>query len=158
MTKQRTLKNRASKEKKMKTTRIKESEINHKWFVIDAENKTLGRMSTTIAKILMGKNKVTYQPDIDNGDGVIIINAKKVRLTGAKFEDKMYYSHSGYIGNLKEKNLNEMMTKHPDKVILLSVKRMLPKNKLGRKMLTRLKVYSAEKHPHESQKPETLKI
>ena len=158
MTKQRTLKNRASKEKKMKTTRIKESEINHKWFVIDAENKTLGRMSTTIAKILMGKNKVTYQPDIDNGDGVIIINAKKVRLTGAKFEDKMYYTHSGYIGNLKEKNLNEMMTKHPDKVILLSVKRMLPKNKLGRKMLTRLKVYSAEKHPHESQKPETLKI
>jgi large subunit ribosomal protein L13 len=152
------LKNRASKEKKMKTTRIKENEINHKWFVIDAENKTLGRMSTTIAKILMGKNKVTYQPDIDNGDGVIIINAKKVRLTGAKFEDKMYYTHSGYIGNLKEKNLNEMMTKHPDKVILLSVKRMLPKNKLGRKMLTRLKVYSAEKHPHESQKPETLKI
>jgi len=142
----------------MKTTRIKENEINHKWFVIDAENKTLGRMSTTIAKILMGKNKVTYQPDIDNGDGVIIINAKKVRLTGAKFEDKMYYTHSGYIGNLKEKNLNEMMTKHPDKVILLSVKRMLPKNKLGRKMLTRLKVYSAEKHPHESQKPETLKI
>ena len=142
----------------MKTTRIRESEINHKWFVIDAENKTLGRMSTTIAKILMGKNKVTYQPDIDNGDGVIIINAKKVRLTGAKFEDKMYYSHSGYIGNLKEKTLNEMMTKHPDKVILLSVKRMLPKNKLGRKMLTRLKVYSTEKHPHESQKPVALTI
>ncbi|PIP12845.1 MAG: 50S ribosomal protein L13 [bacterium (Candidatus Stahlbacteria) CG23_combo_of_CG06-09_8_20_14_all_34_7] len=142
----------------MKTTRIKESEINHKWFVIDAENKILGRMSTRIAQILMGKNKVTYQPDIDNGDGVIIINAKKVRFTGAKFEDKMYYSHSGYIGNLKEKNLNEMMTKHPDRVILLSVKRMLPKNKLGRKMLTRLKVYSADKHPHESQKPVTLTV
>lgn len=142
----------------MKTTRIKESEINHRWFVIDADNKTLGRMSTEIAKILMGKNKVTYQPDMDNGDGVIIINASKVRLTGAKFEDKMYYSHSGYIGNLKEKNLSEMMTKHPDRVILLSVKRMLPKNKLGRKMLTRLKVYANAQHPHDSQKPETIKI
>jgi len=142
----------------MKTTRIKESEINHRWFVIDADNRTLGRMSTEIAKILMGKNKVTYQPDMDNGDGVIIINASKVRLTGAKFEDKMYYSHSGYIGNLKEKNLSEMMTKHPDRVILLSVKRMLPKNKLGRKMLTRLKVYANAQHPHDSQKPETIKI
>ncbi|MDD3804322.1 MAG: 50S ribosomal protein L13 [bacterium] len=141
----------------MKTTRIKESEINHRWFLIDAENKTLGRMSTEIAKILMGKNKVTYQPDIDNGDGVIIINAKKVRLTGAKFEDKMYYSHSGYIGNLKETNLNELMAKHPERVILLSVKRMLPKNKLGRKMLTRLKVYANAQHPHDSQKPETIK-
>ncbi|MGE3063004.1 MAG: 50S ribosomal protein L13 [bacterium] len=142
----------------MKTTRIKESEINHKWFLIDVENRTLGRMSTEIAKILMGKNKVTYQPDIDNGDGVIIINAKKVRLTGAKFEDKMYYSHSGYIGNLKEKNLSELMEKHPDRVILLSVKRMLPKNKLGRKMLTRLKVYANAQHPHDSQKPETIKL
>lgn len=142
----------------MKTTRIRKEDIEHKWHIIDANGRTLGRMSTAIAKLLMGKNKVTYQPDIDDGDGVIVINAKLVRFTGAKLEDKMYYSHSGYIGNLKEATLQEVMDKNPRKVVLLSVKRMLPKNKLGRKMLTRLRVYIDDKHPHDSQKPIATKI
>lgn len=137
----------------MKTTRINEKEIKHNWYIIDAKGKTLGRLSTKISTILMGKKKITYQPDIDNGDGVIVINAKDLKVTGNKMLSKMYYSHSGYIGNLKETNLKEMLEKNPSKVITLAVKRMLPKNKLGRKMLTRLKVYNDSNHKHKAQNP-----
>ncbi|HAF07591.1 MAG: 50S ribosomal protein L13 [bacterium] len=137
----------------MKTTRIDKNDIKHNWYIIDAKGKTLGRLSTKISTILMGKNKVTYQPDIDNGDGVIVINAKDIKVTGNKLLSKMYYSHSGYIGNLKETSLDKMLEKNPSKVITLAVKRMLPKNKLGRKMLTRLKVYADSNHKHKAQNP-----
>jgi len=140
----------------MKTTRVKAEEINHKWYLIDAKDKTLGRMSTRIAKILMGKNKVTYSPDQDNGDAVIVINAKYVRFTGSKLQQKIYYRHSGYVGNLKELTLKEMMAKDPTKVISLAVKRMLPKNKLNSKMMTRLMVYNEGANPNKAQNPEQI--
>lgn len=140
----------------MKTTRVKTEDINHRWYLIDAKDKTLGRMSTRIAKILMGKNKVTYSPDQDNGDAVIVINAKFVRFTGNKVMQKMYYRHSGYVGNLKELTLKEMMEKDPTKVITLAVKRMLPKNRLASRMMTRLMVYNEAEHPHKAQKPEQI--
>lgn len=142
----------------MKTTRVKENEIKHNWYIVDAKGKTLGRLSTKISTILMGKNKVTYQPDVDNGDGVIVINAKDIKVTGNKLSNKIYYSHSGYIGNLKESTLKEMLQKNPSKVITLAVKRMLPKNKLGRKMLTRLKVYNDSNHKQKAQNPVEIKI
>ncbi|MEO0237572.1 MAG: 50S ribosomal protein L13 [candidate division WOR-3 bacterium] len=142
----------------MKTTRVKENEIKHNWYIVDAKGKTLGRLSTKISTILMGKNKVTYQPDVDNGDGVIVINAKDIKVTGNKLSNKTYYSHSGYIGNLKESSLKEMLEKNPSKVITLAVKRMLPKNKLGRKMLTRLKVYNDSNHKHKAQNPIEIKL
>ncbi|MEJ5307624.1 MAG: 50S ribosomal protein L13 [candidate division WOR-3 bacterium] len=142
----------------MKTTRIKENEIKHNWYIVDAKGKTLGRLSTKISTILMGKNKVTYQPDVDNGDGVIVINAKDIKVTGNKLSNKIYYSHSGYIGNLKESTLKEMLEKNPSKVITLAVKRMLPKNKLGRKMLTRLKIYNDSNHKHKAQNPVEIKL
>ncbi|MEO0234154.1 MAG: 50S ribosomal protein L13 [candidate division WOR-3 bacterium] len=142
----------------MKTTRVKENEIKHNWYIVDAKGKTLGRLSTKISTILMGKNKVTYQPDVDNGDGVIVINAKDIKVTGNKLSNKIYYSHSGYIGNLKESSLKEMLEKNPSKVITLAVKRMLPKNKLGRKMLTRLKVYNDSNHKHKAQNPIEIKL
>lgn len=142
----------------MKTTRIKENEIKHNWYIVDAKGKTLGRLSTKISTILMGKNKVNYQPDIDNGDGVIVINAKDIKVTGSKLNYKMYYSHSGYIGNLKETTMKEILEKNPSKIITLAVKRMLPKNKLGRKMLTRLKVYNDSNHKHKAQNPVEIKL
>ncbi|MEO0288769.1 MAG: 50S ribosomal protein L13 [candidate division WOR-3 bacterium] len=142
----------------MKTTRIKENEIKHNWYIVDAKGKTLGRLSTKISTILMGKNKVTYQPDVDNGDGVIVINAKDIKVTGNKLSNKKYYSHSGYIGNLKESTLKEMLEKNPSKIITLAVKRMLPKNKLGRRMLTRLKVYNDSNHKHKAQNPVEINL
>ena len=141
----------------MKTMRIKTEDIKHDWYLIDAENKILGRLATQIATILMGKKKVTYQRDIDNGDCVIVLNASKVAVTGRKMEDKKYYKHSGSIGNLKEKNLEEMLAKKPEDVLMLAVKRMLPKNKLGSAMLTRLRVYRGSSHPHTAQKPIVIK-
>lgn len=142
----------------MKTTRIKNEEIRHEWYIVDADNAVLGRLATKVATVLMGKNKVTYSPDMDNGDGVIIVNASKIKVSGNKIEDKKYYSHSGYIGSTKEKNLEEMLEKKPELVIMNAVKRMLPKNKLGRNMLTRLKVYNTNEHPHTAQQPKELKI
>ena len=128
------------------------------WFVIDAEGQILGRLASNIAKILMGKHKPTYTPNIDTGDYVIVVNAEKIKVTGKKLTDKIYYRHSGYLGGLKEETLMSLLNRKPEKVIELAVKGMLPKNKLGRKMIKKLKVYRGPDHPHQAQKPKILKI
>jgi len=130
--------------------------IQRKWHLIDAKDKVLGRLATRIAMLLMGKRKPNYTPHLDQGDFVVVINAEKVKLTGKKLQGKIYYSHSGYPGGLKEKTAEELLKKHPERVIELAVKRMLPKNKLGRKMLKRLKVYAGERHPHQAQNPHRI--
>ncbi len=142
----------------MKTTRVKKEDVKHDWHLVNAEGKILGRLATEIAKYLMGKNKVTYSPDVDNGDAVVVINASKIKVSGRKMSDKMYYFHTGYIGNMKDFNLEEMLERKPEEVIKLAVKRMLPKNKLGRKMLNRLKIYKDNEHPHKAQNPKEINI
>lgn len=142
----------------MRTTRTKKEDVEHKWYLIDARDKNLGRLASRIAIILMGKTKVNYQPDLDNGDGVVVINAGEIKVTGNKLSNKVYYSHSGYMGNLKEINLKELLEKNPSKVLLLAVKRMLPKNKLARKMLTRLKIYKNANHRQKAQNPIEIKL
>jgi large subunit ribosomal protein L13 len=132
--------------------------VTRHWFVVDAENKILGRLSTRVARILSGKNKPDYVPYLDGGDFVVVVNAKKIRVTGKKMEQKFYYSHSGYPGGLKRRSLKEMLTLQPEEVILRAVKRMLPKNKLGARMLCRLKVYPDATHPHTAQRPEDLTV
>jgi large subunit ribosomal protein L13 len=141
-----------------KTYSAKEEDIERKWYLIDARGKNLGRLSTRIAKILRGKDKVTFTPHVDCGDFVVVINAGEIEVTGNKKEDKLYYSHSGYTGNLKETNLEEMLLKNPGFVLKHSVKGMLPHNTLGRRQLKKLKVYGGEDHPHKSQKPEKIEI
>ncbi len=141
-----------------KTKSAKPAEVERKWYVVDATNKTLGRMCTQIATILRGKHKPSYTPHVDTGDHVIVINAEKVRLTGNKFEDKVYLRYSGYPGGQKERTVREMMDKTPFKVVEKSVKGMLPKNRLGRKMFSKLHVYVGAEHPHEAQKPEILEL
>jgi len=136
----------------------KPNEIERKWYVIDAEGKVLGRLASEIAKILSGKNKPIYTPHVDTGDFVIVINADKVQLTGNKLDKKYYRHHTGYPGGLKSIPYREMMDKKPEKVIELAVKGMLPKNKLGRKMFKKLKVYSGPEHKHEAQKPEVYEF
>ncbi len=133
-------------------------DIEKKWYVVDASGKVLGRLANKIAVILMGKHKPTYTPHVDTGDYVIVVNAEKVVLTGKKLDQKKYYRHSGYPGGLKELTARQMFEKHPEKVVYLAVKRMLPKNKLGRKMLKKLKVYAGPEHPHQAQKPEPLEL
>ena len=128
------------------------------WFLIDAEGQILGRLASNIAKILMGKHKPTYTPNVDTGDYVIVVNAEKIKVTGKKLTDKIYYRHSGYLGGLKEETLMSLLSRKPEKVIELAVKGMLPKNKLGRKMIKKLKVYRGPEHPHQAQKPKVLKI
>jgi len=142
----------------MKTTRTKNEDIQHNWHIVDADGKILGRIATQIAKVLMGKNKVTFSRDVDDGDGVIVINASKISVSGNKLSNKKYYFHTGYIGNMKDFTLEEMLNRKPEEVIKMAVKRMLPKNKLGRKMLTRLKIYKDDKHPHSAQNPSELNI
>ena len=133
-------------------------EVEKKWYVVDASGKVLGRLANKIAVVLMGKHKPTYTPHVDTGDYVIVVNADKVVLTGKKLDQKKYYRHSGYPGGLKELTARQMFEKHPEKVVYLAVKRMLPKNKLGRKMLKKLKVYVGPEHPHQAQKPEPLEF
>jgi large subunit ribosomal protein L13 len=135
---------------------MKKSEIKRDWYVVDASETPLGRMSTKIAMCLMGKNKPEYTPHMDMGDFVIVINAGKVKLTGKKLDDKMYYSHSGYPGSIKEKTAKEMIEKKPEDVIIKSVKGMLPKNKIAANMLKRLKVFKYDEHKHEAQRPKKL--
>jgi large subunit ribosomal protein L13 len=142
----------------MKSYWAKPEEIEKKWYVVDAQDKVLGRMATEIATILMGKHKPTYTPSIDTGDFVVIVNAEKFAVTGKKMEDKIYYRHSGYLGGMKQRTLTEMLDKKPEEVIRLAVKRMLPKTKLGNKMLSKLKVYTGAEHPHAAQNPEALEI
>jgi large subunit ribosomal protein L13 len=137
---------------------IKPEEVERKWYVIDASGKVLGRLATRIAKILMGKHKPNYTPHVDTGDYVIVVNADKVVLTGKKLDQKVYYWHSGYPGGLKSLTARQMLEKHPERLIWLAVKRMLPKNRKGRKMLKRLKVYASPEHPHQAQKPEPIEL
>lgn len=129
-----------------------------KWFLVDAEGQVLGRLSTMIASRLRGKHNPLYTPHVDTGDHVIVINAKKIVLTGRKLENKTYYRHSGYIGNLKKITAQKLMEKRPEDIIRFAVKGMLPKNKLGRKLFKKLKVYAGNSHPHTAQQPEVLKI
>lgn len=130
--------------------------VERKWYVVDAEGCTLGRLSSEIAKVLRGKNKPVYTPHADMGDYVIVINAEKIAVTGKKMDQKIYYHHSDYVGGMKETKLAEMMEKKPEKVIELAVKGMLPKGPLGREMFKKLFVYAGSEHKHEAQKPETL--
>jgi large subunit ribosomal protein L13 len=142
----------------LKTFNVKKEEIKRKWFLINAEGKILGRLSTEIAKILRGKNKPIFTPHVDCGDYVIVINVDKIKVTGNKMDKKKYYRHSGYIGNLKVKNLEEMMKKSPELVLRSSVKGMIPHNILGRKVIKKLKIYAGENHPHGAQNPEKIEI
>ena len=142
----------------MRTYFPKKGDIEPRWFVIDADGKVLGRLSTEIARILSGKNKPTYTPFLDTGDHVIVINAEKVVLTGTKESDKIYRTHSQYPGGLKERAARFVRSEKPETMIEEAVWGMLPKNKLGRKMLKKLKVYRGAKHPHEAQQPERLDV
>jgi large subunit ribosomal protein L13 len=128
------------------------------WYVVDAENKTLGRLATQIADVLRGKRKPTYTPHVDVGDFVIVINAEKVAVTGDKREKKLYWRHSGYPGGIRSRTLGDMLEKRPEEVIRKAVKGMLPRNRLARQQLRKLKVYAGPEHPHQAQKPETLEI
>ena len=141
-----------------KTYSAKAEEIERTWYVVDAEGKTLGRLATEVARILRGKHKPIYTPHVDTGDFVIIVNAEKIRVTGKRLDQKMYYRHSGYMGGLKETSLRTMLDKHPERVLQLAVKGMMPKNRLGREMYKKLKVYAAPDHPHGAQKPQPLEL
>ena len=142
----------------MKTFMQKNGNIERKWYLLDGEGKTLGRLATKAATILRGKHKPTYTPHVDCGDYVIVINADKVVLTGNKMNDKMYYNHSGYPGGLRERNAKEMITKYPEEMVERAIKGMLPHNPLGNKMGKKLFVYRGAEHKHEAQKPELLNI
>ena len=140
----------------MKTAMVNPATIERKWYVVDATNMTLGRLASETAKILRGKNKPIFTPFLDMGDYVIIVNADKVKVTGKKLDQKIYYHHSGYIGGLKQTTLREMMAKKPERVVELAVKGMLPKGPLGRQMYTKLYVYAGPEHKQAAQKPEVL--
>ena len=140
----------------MKTFMASPSTIDRKWYVVDATGCTLGRLSSEVAKVLRGKNKAIFTPHIDTGDYVIVINADKIKVTGKKLDQKIYYRHSDYVGGMKETTLREMLNKKPERVIELAVKGMLPKGSLGRQMMTKLHVYAGAEHGHEAQKPEVL--
>ena len=129
----------------------KSSDLNPKWHHIDAENQTLGRLSSMIAKILQGKHKPNYVPHLNTGDFIVVTNVEKIRATGQKLSDKMYYQHSGYHGGLRTETLSDILEKNPERVLRKSVKGMLPKNPMGRHMLSRLKLYSGNEHPHQAQ-------
>ena len=142
----------------MKTFVAKEHEIEKKWHLIDANDKVLGRLATEIANLLRGKNKPIFTPHMDSGDYVVVVNADKVVLTGGKLEKKMYYRHSGYVGGLKKATAKEMLQKRPENLIRFAVKGMLPKTSLGRRQLTKLKIFAGPDHPHQAQKLENLEI
>ena len=142
----------------MKTCLPKVKDIQKKWYVVDAAGKTLGRLASQIAAILRGKHKPTYTPHMDMGDNVIVVNAEKIQVTGRKFNQKMYYRHSGYPGGIKETSFSDMIKSKPERVIIIAVKGMLPHNRLGRKILKHLKVYRGPEHDHEAQQPEKLEL
>ena len=142
----------------MKTYMPNEAAIERKWYVVDATGLTLGRLASEVAKVLSGKNKAIFTPHADTGDYVIVVNAEKIVVSGKKMSDKIYYSHSDYVGGMKEATLKEMLEKKPEKVVELAVKGMLPKGPLGRKMYTKLFVYAGPEHKHAAQKPEELKF
>ena len=142
----------------MATTQPKVEMIARKWYLVDAEGKVLGRLATQVATILRGKHKVTFAPHLDMGDHVVVVNAEKVQLTGRKLTDKIYRWHTGYMGGLREVTAQRMLRTHPERVIEWAVQGMLPKGRLGRAMVRKLKVYRGPEHPHESQKPEPLAV
>jgi large subunit ribosomal protein L13 len=142
----------------MKTTLVNVNDIKRDWFLIDANGLELGRLASKVAMIIMGKTKNIYSPNFDVGDFVIVVNAEKVYVTGKKMEKKLYYRHTGYLGGLKMARLDELIDKKPEEVIYLAVKGMLPKTKMGRQMIKKLKVYKGKDHPHMSQKPLFLEI
>ncbi len=142
----------------MKTYSAKAVDVEHAWWVVDVEGKTLGRVATKIASILRGKHKPMYTPNVDTGDYVVVINAGKIKATGKKLDQKIYYRHSGYPGGLKERTLREQLERYPDRPITAAVKGMLPKTKLGRAMLKKLRVYSGTDHPHAAQMPQILEL
>ena len=142
----------------MKTFVAKEQEVEKKWYLVDAADKILGRLASQIAIRLRGKHKPIFTPHADTGDFIVVINADKVALTGSKWDKKIYYRHTGYVGGLKQISARKLLEKKPDEVLRLAVKRMLPKNSLGRRQLKKLKIYAGTDHPHEAQKPEILEI
>lgn len=142
----------------MSTLTAKKADLQKNWFVVDLENQVLGRAATEIARVLRGKHKAIYTPSVDTGDFVIVLNADKVRLTGNKLDQKMYYSHSNYPGGLKEISAGKLLEKKPEELIRKAVKGMLPKNALGRQMFRKLKVYAGAEHPHQAQQPRELKL
>ena len=139
-----------------KTFMANPDKVERKWYVVDATGYTLGRLASEVAKVLRGKNKAIFTPHIDTGDYVIVVNADKIKVTGKKLDQKIYYRHSDYVGGMKETTLREMMAKKPEKVVELAVKGMLPKGPLGRQMYTKLHVYAGPEHNHQAQKPEAL--
>ncbi len=141
-----------------KTFVPQKDKIERKWWLIDAEDMVLGRLATEVAKILRGRHKPIYTPFFDTGDFVVIVNAEKIRVTGSKDSQKVYYKHSGYMGGMKETKYERMLATHPDRIIKHAVKGMLPKNRLNRKILTKLKIFAGSEHRHAAQKPEALKI
>ena len=142
----------------MKTFIAKEHEVEKKWYLVDARDRVLGRLATQIAMRLRGKHKPIFTPHADTGDFVIVVNADKVKLTGKKWTDKIYYRHTGYMGGLKEISAKKLLEKKPTDILRFAVKGMLPKNSLGRRQLRKLKIYAGPEHPHQAQQPETLEI
>lgn len=142
----------------MKTFSAKPAEVKRDWYVVDADGKTLGRLASEIAHRLRGKHKPEYTPHVDTGDYIVVVNAEKVRVTGNKAKDKMYYKHTGYIGNLKSTNFTKMIQEHPERVLELAVKGMLPKNSLGRAMFKKMRVFAGGEHTHQAQQPQALEV
>jgi large subunit ribosomal protein L13 len=141
-----------------KTWNAKPGEIVREWYVVDAAGQTLGRLATRIADVLRGKDKPVYTPHVDTGDFVVVVNAERIAVTGKKLDEKIYYRHSGYPGGLRERTLREQLSRQPEKVIRLAVKGMLPRNRMSRAQLTKLKVYAGPDHPHEAQQPKPLEL
>lgn len=142
----------------MKTYVTKPADVDRSWYIVDAEGQTLGRLASRVAAILRGKHKPTFSPSVDCGDYVIVVNAEKIHVTGNRLDQKVYYRHSGYPGGLTEITLRRQLEKHPTRAVELAVRGMLPKNKLGRKMLRKLKAYAGPDHPHQAQQPEPLEL
>jgi large subunit ribosomal protein L13 len=142
----------------MKTHSIKPVDIKKKWVVVDATDQTVGRLASEVARVLRGKHKPTFVPHLDTGDNVIVVNAAKVRLTGNKWRDKVYYHHTGYMGGIKAATAQEMLERHPERIVEIAVKGMLPKNKLGRHIASNLRVYADDKHGQDAQKPEPMAV
>ena len=142
----------------MVTVSAKPAEVKREWYLVDATNKTLGRLASEIAKRLRGKHKPIYTPHVDTGDCIVVVNAKKVRVTGNKMESKLYHRYTGYVGGLKSMTLGEMLARHPERVIETAVKGMLPRNSLGRAMFRKLKVYAGPEHKHAAQRPQMLEL
>lgn len=142
----------------MKTVSAKAETVRRGWYLVDADGQTLGRLATEVARRLRGKHKTDYTPHVDTGDFIVVVNAEKVKVTGRKASDKMYYKHTGYPGGLKEASFTQVIERSPEKVIELAVKGMLPRNRLGRAMYQKLKVYAGQEHPHDAQQPKILTL